>query len=197
MQDFNFQLATGEGISPWLDDLAALRIAIFREYPYLYQGELEQERTYLAGYAASAAGFVILVRHQGRTVGAGTGMPLRDESPELLAPFLEVGSDVQDIFYLGELILLPPYRGQGLGRELLAACERQALACGDWRRLALATVIRPPDHPQSPSGYRPLDNFLHRCGYLPQPQFTAWFSWRDVGAADATRKPMRFWLKSI
>ncbi len=38
---------TGIAVEPWLDALAQLRIAVFRDYPYLYDGDLSYERRYL------------------------------------------------------------------------------------------------------------------------------------------------------
>ena len=32
---------TGAAITPYIDALAQLRIAIFREYPYLYDGDMK------------------------------------------------------------------------------------------------------------------------------------------------------------
>src|SRR5690242_19351414 len=43
--------ATGAAIEGYLDVLAALRIRVFREYPYLYDGSLAYEQEYLASYA--------------------------------------------------------------------------------------------------------------------------------------------------
>ena len=34
---------SGIAVEPWLDELADLRIRIFRDYPYLYDGSVERE----------------------------------------------------------------------------------------------------------------------------------------------------------
>ena len=44
---------TGEEIAPALRALARLRIAVFRDWPYLYDGSLAYEEKYLAGLAAA------------------------------------------------------------------------------------------------------------------------------------------------
>lgn len=41
------RLLTGSAIADLLDDLATLRLGIFREYPYLYQGRRGDELEYL------------------------------------------------------------------------------------------------------------------------------------------------------
>ncbi|MCE4506958.1 GNAT family N-acetyltransferase, partial [Xanthomonas hortorum pv. vitians] len=43
----------GTDVLPHLDAVAQLRIAVFRAWPYLYEGDADYERGYLAAYAAS------------------------------------------------------------------------------------------------------------------------------------------------
>ncbi|HBF93820.1 MAG TPA: GNAT family N-acetyltransferase, partial [Marinobacter adhaerens] len=35
---------SGDQIKPYLDDLARLRIEVFRHFPYLYDGDMDYER---------------------------------------------------------------------------------------------------------------------------------------------------------
>ncbi|NBO21620.1 MAG: GNAT family N-acetyltransferase, partial [Rhodobacteraceae bacterium] len=41
---------TGPAVAEVLDDVARLRIAVFRDWPYLYDGDLNYERRYLDSY---------------------------------------------------------------------------------------------------------------------------------------------------
>ncbi len=54
------QLLTGAVIAEKLDELATLRLDIFLEYPYLYQGRREDELAYLRTYAEKPEACVIL-----------------------------------------------------------------------------------------------------------------------------------------
>ena len=45
-----------------IDALAALRIAVFREWPYLYDGDLDYERGYLAEFAAAPDAVLVIAR---------------------------------------------------------------------------------------------------------------------------------------
>lgn len=49
---------TGTDMVPALDALARLRIAVFRDWPYLYDGTIEYERRYLNRNAGAAGVFV-------------------------------------------------------------------------------------------------------------------------------------------
>ena len=72
---------TGQDIQAYVSPLAALRISVFKEYPYLYDGSLAYEEVYLADYAKHPASFVVLVIDPDKpaaqqVVGASTAMPL-------------------------------------------------------------------------------------------------------------------------
>ena len=44
------RVLAGEDVATHLDDLAALRLSVFRDWPYLYDGRLTHERQYVASY---------------------------------------------------------------------------------------------------------------------------------------------------
>ena len=53
------RVLTGAGLEAALDEVAALRLAVFRDWPYLYDGDLDYERRYLDSYR-SAPGAVLV-----------------------------------------------------------------------------------------------------------------------------------------
>lgn len=179
-----------------LPDLAALRIAVFRDWPYLYDGAIDYEQGYLAPYAESAAALVVGAWDRDRLVGAATAAPMEDHADAFAAPLTTAGIAPGDVYYFGESVLLPAYRGQGVGHAFFDAREAKARALG--RRLAcFCAVIRPDDHPLRPAHYRPLDAFWRARGYAPLPDVEARFAWHDVGDVAETEKPMRVWLRDL
>ncbi|MEZ5302087.1 MAG: GNAT family N-acetyltransferase [Verrucomicrobiales bacterium] len=186
---------SGPDIGPYLDDLGGLRIAVFREFPYLYQGTLAYERKYLATYLKSPRSLVVLAFDGDRVVGATTCAPLADEEPEFQEPFLREGYEVADVFYLAESVLLPEYRGGGTGREFFRRREAQAERLGGFRWTAFCAVERPADHPLRPADYKPLHGFWQRMGYTRHPELHCEFTWKEIGEPGESPKPMTFWLK--
>lgn len=186
---------TGAALDAALDDVARLRIAVFRDWPYLYEGSLDYERDYLQSYHGTGA--VVVGAFDGaRLVGAATGTPLEDHAEDFAAPFAATGLELSDVFYCAESVLLPEYRGQGLGHAFFDAREDHARALGrGWS--AFCSVIRPADHPARPAGYRPLDAFWTKRGYAPMPGVVARFRWTDVGEAGQTEKPLQFWGRAL
>lgn len=187
---------TGDAAGALFDDLAALRITVFREYPYLYAGTLGYERAYLAPYAASPGGVIVAAFDGDRVVGAATALPLADDTDTIAEPFRAAGIDPARVFYLGESVLLPEYRGRGLGHAFFDGREARARDLG-YAVTAFCAVQRPDDHPRRPAGYRPHDAFWRKRGYAPRPDMIASFSWQDLDEAAESAKPMMVWIKGL
>src|SRR5690606_40705815 len=91
MDALRTEVLRGAAVAPRLDEVARLRIAVFREYPYLYDGDLDYEARYLRAYVETPDSLCVLALHGDRVVGASTALPLADEDPEFQQPFLERG----------------------------------------------------------------------------------------------------------
>ena len=178
------------------DDLARLRIEVFRDFPYLYEGDHDYERRYLATFMASPGAVVIGALDGARLVGAATAAPLTDHFDEFAAPFSAQGLDPAGFFYFGESVLEEAFRGRGVGVRFFEERERAAREAG-FSRCVFSAVARPADHPARPAGHVPLDGFWTRRGYARIDGLTTGFSWRDVGEAEETVKPMEFWQKRL
>ncbi|MEM5473874.1 GNAT family N-acetyltransferase [Hoeflea sp. AS60] len=193
----SFSLLTADEVELALEDLARLRIAVFADWPYLYDGDAEYEARYLVRFAASPGAVVVAARDgNGRMVGAATAAPLSDHADEFAVPFARVGLDPDAFFYLAESVLLPEYRGQGAGRQFFEMREAAARAQG-FEHTVFSAVVRPHDHPARPEAYVPLDAFWRRLGYEPYPGLLAEFSWRDIGASAESPKPLQVWGREL
>ena len=78
---------TGAALDAALDDVAGLRIDVFRAWPYLYDGSLDYERRYLENYADNDAAVLVGAFDGTKLVGAATGTPLEDHADDFAAPF--------------------------------------------------------------------------------------------------------------
>lgn len=190
------RLLTGTAIADALDDLATLRLDIFPEYPYLYQGSREDELAYLVTYAEAPDACVILTYEGLTVIGAATGMPLIHEDAEMLDAFAGTTFPLNEVYYVGELLFRPAYRNCGLGQKLLDRLESHIRLLGRYRRLTCATVERPEDHPLRPSDYIPITRFLARTGFVRLPGVTTHFIWRETDGVKRDH-PMQFWSKEL
>ncbi len=185
---------TGEEILAAIDDLARLRMAVFAEWPYLYDGDAEYEAHYLKEFIEAPDGVLVAACDGERIVGAATASPMRAQKAEFRAPFEARGIATQDLFYFGESVLLAEYRGQGIGHAFFDRREAQARQCGA-RAATFAAVIRPEDHPDRAAGHVPLDAFWRKRGYAPVEGFVTELPWKEHGEAEESPKPMQYWLR--
>ncbi|MFD0860240.1 GNAT family N-acetyltransferase [Roseovarius aquimarinus] len=185
---------TGAALDAALDDVARLRIEIFRAFPYLYEGDAAYERDYLQTYRDSPGAILVGAYDGTHLVGAATGTPMREQEAGFGAALEEMGFDLGRIFYCAESVLLPAYRGRGVGHRFFDAREAHARALGH-DVCVFCSVIRPEDHPRRPEAYRPLDKFWRGRGYAPVPGATARIAWKDIGAEAETDHDLQFWMR--
>lgn len=187
---------TGAALDEALDDVAQLRITVFRDWPYLYDGDLDYERGYMSSYRGNDRAIVVGAFDDGRLIGAATGTPMEDHASDFGAAFDGTGEDLSRIFYCAESVLLPDYRGHGIGHRFFDFREAHARKLGK-AKSAFCGVLRPADHPARPETYRPLDAFWRKRGYHPLAGAVAQFKWKDVGDEAETPKPLQFWIRTL
>jgi hypothetical protein len=125
-----FETLSGAALTARLDALAGLRIKVFREWPYLYDGDAAYEARYLAAYAESPGALVVAASTaEGEAVGMATCQPGQEASAKLRASWSAAGLDATELCYFGESVLLPKYRSPcappgAFHRRLLFRCAQ-------------------------------------------------------------------------
>ena len=192
----SIQRFSGPALNAYIDNIAQLRIEVFRDFPYLYDGNVEYERNYLQTYIRCPQAVVVVAFVGDEVVGASTGIPMQFEEASFQQPLIEHGYDPAQIFYCAESVLRRDYRGYGLGVKFFEEREAHARSLGDFVYSCFCAVVRPQDHPLRPEGYQPLDRFWQKRGYSKHPELGAYYSWKDIDQTDSTSKRLEFWLKS-
>lgn len=188
---------TGEEITPWLAPLAQLRIAVFRDWPYRYEGDADYEARYLARYARAPGALVVLALDGDRAVGASTGMPLEHEDAVFREPFAARGIAPASVFYFGESVLLPEYRGRGLGHRFFDLREAHARRLERFSTTAFCAVERDPGDPRKPESARENDAFWRKRGYVRQDDLFCSLDWPEAGETTARPHRLHFWLRPL
>ena len=187
---------TGAELEAALEGVASLRIAVFRDWPYLYDGSLEYERAYLQTYRDSPGALLVGAFHGDRLVGASTSTPMEDHAEAFAGPLRQIGLPVESILYGAESVLLPAFRGQGAGHVLIAARERHARRLG-LRWAVLATYDRAEARPERPADWRPLDPFWRARGYRPLMGVGVTVPWVEAGRAGAQGHTLDLWVRDL
>ena len=189
-------VARGDEVLARMDALAELRVRVFREWPYLYDGDAAYEHDYLSTYAKCPDAIVVVASSAGRVIGASTAVPLKEEPESVRAPFEKAGLPVESYFYFGESVLLPEFRGRGIGGRFMEERLREAGRTGHhWA--TFCAVERDPADPRRPRDFADLHPFWTSRGFERRPDIATEFHWKEIGQTESTAKPMVFWVKSL
>ena len=187
----------GPEVARYFNDIARLRISVFREFPYLYDGEVSYEKEYLQTYFQHPDSYCVLAEIDGRIVGASTGVPFVAEGEEHTRAFAQQGIAPEKVFYFGESVLEKEHRGKGLGKAFFHYRENYARRLSHFREVCFCAVERPADHHRRPPDYQSLHPFWERMGFRRYPELTTRFSWKDLDEETESSKTMTFWRKPL
>jgi GNAT superfamily N-acetyltransferase len=179
-----------------LPDLARLRIVIFREWPYLYDGTLDYEEQYLAHLLDESGAVLVVARDGDSIIGVATASPMARQDEAARKPFEDSGHDIAALSYFGESVLLPSYRGKGVGHAFFDHREAAARKAG-FTETCFCGVVRSPNHPLRPQDARDLGPFWRVRGYAPLDGMIARYDWKDIDQLEESRHDMQFWHRVL
>ena len=194
-KDIRIERFSGTALEHYIPELARLRIEVFRDFPYLYDGDYDYEKKYLQTYIDTPDSVIVLAFDGEKVVGASTAIPMQYETDQLKRPFLEQDYALDEVFYCSESVLNKNYRGLGLGVQFFEQREAHAKELSGFKVITFCCVERPLNHARRPANYVPLDLFWNKRGYVKHPELKTTYSWKDLDEIQETPKPMTFWLK--
>ncbi|NGX45983.1 MAG: hypothetical protein K940chlam2_01164 [Chlamydiae bacterium] len=186
----------GKDILPYLDQVAQLRMGIYREWPYLYEGDLATEKNYLKVYAEAKDSLLVVATEGDQVIGIAIGLPLNESIEQIQDVFREKQVSMENCYYFADEVLIKEYRGQ-IGLTMNQKFEQ---AVGELKRYGEIygfEIVREANDPRKPEGYRSLDPLWEKLGYGVIPGWEAHVEWLDVGDAEKTSHLMRFRKKSM
>ena len=193
-QKIHIERWSGQKLKKFIPPLARLRIEIFRDFPYLYDGDFDYEEKYLQTYINCPESIIVIAFDDEKVIGASTGIPMKFETEEVSKPFFENGYNPDQVFYCGESVLNKQYRGLGIGVRFFEEREAHSNQLGGFKHICFCCVERPLDHPRRPTDYVPLDVFWNKRGYFKHPELKTSYPWKDLDDTEECAKPMTFWL---
>ena len=188
-------------IAQLIERVSAMRVAYFREYPYLYDGSdsSEYEKLYLHELSRNKHSIITTAGLDGELAGIATALPLASGADILAGietKFIERGYNPSTFYYLSEVIVVPHCRGHGIATQLYRALETQAREWG-YARGCLATVKRDPHDVRKPTLYAPPRPLWPKFGYR-RTDIGFNYDWKTFGADGSSREltnAMEIWIK--
>jgi GNAT superfamily N-acetyltransferase len=194
--DLTVRSLTGSEIATALQAFANLRVAVFREYPYLYDGDVSYEFKYLKEFTTAPGSVLVAAFDHGRLVGGATASPMWAQHADFREPFSRLGFDTSEIFFFGDSLLLPAYREAGIEDAFFDQREAAARQAGV-NSAVFAAVIRPKKDPARPENYRPSDDFWRQRGYEPVKGLITEIAWKEHGEAEESPKRLQYWMRRL
>lgn len=184
-----------EAVLKW-EAFANIRIDMFKEYPYLYEGALDSEKEYLETYFQSPNTRLLAIFDKEDLVGFSNCIPLNEEMDSIQKAFKAQKIDVEDYLYIGEVMLKEPFRGQGLMRKFMEFHEERAKELGK-KFLTFMTIKRPKDHPMRPHDYRDLEPIWEHFGFQYEPTINIEIPWTQIDTGKEEANNLGVWVKEI
>ena len=187
----------GKEVEKYIPEIAKLRIEVFAEWPYLYEGDVTYEEQYLKKFSNCSESVMVVAFDGDKVIGVSSGLPLKDEDAAVIKPFKENGEKIDDYFYFSESVLKKEYRGRGLGHQFFDKREEHVKKHGGFKKICFCAVVRDQSDPRKPGGYSQLDSFWKKRGYEKNRGLIAYFSWKEHGDEKETEKPLCCWVREL
>jgi len=201
MSDLEFKTYQGKEIEAFIDKIGQIRLDAFKEFPYLYKGDLDYERAYLSEYTKHEKSLLILVYSFNEIVGFITGAAIDSKlsiTEDAFKLFKSKGLSPSSFYYIGEIIVLKEYRSFDLSSKLLKEVEDFALAQG-YSSTCFLTVVREDDHPLKPKDYKDTAKLWEFHKYKRMNLYTKYKWTTIINSTDAIYQENRleYWCKSL
>jgi hypothetical protein len=195
------EVYAGKDAEKYTDLLAQLRISEFKEYPYLYSGNIEAERKLVAEYAQDEKGMIVVAKINGKTAGLLSGIPLVSNAQivsGIKAFFEKQKVNINEYYYCGEGIILPEFRHLGLIKMLLNKQDEQAKKW-QFKYVCALTVFRDETYFPKPKAYTSTDSLWTHLGFIKTNLRTN-FIWPTIQKNNSIieqENTVEFWTKTL
>lgn len=199
--ELNIEVHVGKHFLSYVDFLSQLRIDTFKEYPYLYEGNLEIESKHIRDFISDEKSMVVVAKVSNEIAGICTGTPLSNNS-EIISKLKKASQkkalELDGYYYCAELIVLPKFRGIGLTRKLLEIQDKKIAEWG-FKSTCLLTIVRDTHHPLKPIEYKPTDEIWEKMGFHKTDLMISQ-DWPTIQADRSVKNAeniLQFWEKDI
>lgn len=197
---------SGPYVTSHYNDMWDLCNKVYSEYPYLYTAEGKDYvyKYYLDSFEKSPDSSLVLAFDQetNKLVGLGTGIRMSDYAAKhYKQPFTDKGYDLNTLYYIADLLILPAYRGKGYEQKMCQELEKSARQNPQLTKICYVTINEAERTKQlKPQEYCPNEPFLPKfwqdLGFeQSNVGFTTQFE--IVGETDDTPHDMTYWIKDL
>ena len=191
--NISYDKTVGNQIQPLISILSQFRKDVFSLPPYSYCFDVNAEEEYLQEYISNKHACLICAKHNDEVIGVISGMPLGSNSN------INKGSQVifeknslkaGKFFYICEVIVLLPYRHQGVGERLIQRIESHARSLGIENSCLLTLTNKKTNSSRK--------TLWEKTGYMltSMTEYYEWPTYIDHKAVIKTKHELVYWIKS-
>lgn len=192
-------LHLGDELPKIIHTLGLWRIKYFREFPYLYEGNIDYEQAYLNNYIKGKDSVILCIEVEKEPIAIASGTSLMSEMDITTRSMQELSNliPVESTAYLGEIIISEAYRGKGLSKTIISQLENHFKNL-NYTHTCFLTVVR-NNHPLEPKNYIKPSVFWIANGYT-KTFVSSSFHWpciQENGKIIECENEMIYWVKSL
>jgi len=198
---YTIKVLTPEQMKPLLPFVANLRVNIFRNYPYLYDGNIAEEMENLEKYAQHNNSALAIAYCNETPVGFLCGSDLMHYSVHFensIEDLFKSGNlHAKNYYYCADIIILPEHRGKYLAPQLFDAIENYAQQKG--YTASCFITEHHENHPLKPHDHKSLVPLWNNLNYQKSALITyaTWQTYQLDGTIKSEQHPLIFWLKTL
>lgn len=198
--DYTYKLFEKESIEEVLPFIVANRIEAFREYPYLYEGNWDEEASLIRQLSTMRDSAVVVAFFHDQPVGFLSGVSFQaydDHFVGSVEKFQQAGFDAQAFYYFPEMIIVSEHRGKGLSKKLFTILKENAKKMG-YTQGCFVTESH-ENHHLKPVDYRGLDTLWSDMG-CQKTDITLNFSWMTLqnnNEQSMQEHILTYWIKDF
>ena len=203
MTNIEINIYKGIDILPFIEKTSEMRIRLFKEFPYLYQGSMDYEREYMKAYAKDPKSTIAIASCDKNIIGVSTGIPLVSESSIVDGSaqlITQAGEAPEDYYYYGEILIEPEHRGNKISSKLYSA-QNELVKKWGYKKVCILTVVRQKNHPLKPKEYQSLDSMWTHFNYnrfIPPILVTYdWNTFQCSGEVRMQSNELEMWHKTL
>ena len=198
--NYTIKVITGDAVEQFLPFIATQVITTFKDYPYLYCGNYEEEISFRTLLTQSQDNAIAVAYYKETPIGFLTGYPFTSFASHFegsIDLFMHADLDTEQYYYFGEIIIIPEHRGHQLSSQLFNVLENYAQNLG--YKAACIVTEEHETHPLKPDNYKSLEPLWNFLKYKKTSLITycSWSTYQSDGNVIMQEHPLTYWIKTF
>lgn len=195
-EEIRLEIARGSEIMQYAQEIVKISDAYYSQYPYIYDGTQCDEEFYQRLYASWPEAWLAVAFDEKQAVGYAIGAPM-NVIPVGKEPLLENGYAIDELFLLGEIALLEPYRHRQIGTQMVKQMEQYAKNELNYSALCLMQINEAYVKAPRPDNYQSSDGFWLELGYEAYQNLSFDIKWKNVNEPYESNHVMFYRIKPL